>query len=176
MNVKKDKKNKNISNKNSTCLESKNTLLLLTKKYKKLKNKLLNIQQNNQILFNKCNTQIYKKIDLVHKFSLEKIIISILPILDSLEIACQSIKNFPEYNKIYQKLLKNNIFFINILLKNNIKIIDTTNIPFDPAIHQAMFLKSTKSVQKNYVVEVMQKGYLLHNRLLRPAMVSVSSD
>ncbi|CAL4320702.1 Protein GrpE [Buchnera aphidicola (Chaitophorus sp. 3695)] len=176
MNFKKENINTDILKESKMYLKNKNYISILELKKKKLKEKLLDIKKKNQVLLKNFNTKIYKKLELTYKFSLEKIILSILPILDSLEIACKSIQNYPEYKEIYKKLLKNNIFFRDILLKNNIKIIEETNVLFDPLIHQAMFLKKTKHFKKNYVVEIIQKGYILHNRLLRAAMVSVSTN
>ncbi|MCW5197669.1 nucleotide exchange factor GrpE [Buchnera aphidicola] len=170
MNLK--KKNKNLEN----VKKNKISIIKLKLKKKKLKKKLLDIKNKNKFLLKNFNIRIYKKLESAYKYSLEKIIISILPILDSLEIACKSIQNFVEYREIYKKLLKNNNFFIDILLKNNVKIIKQNNVLFDPSVHQAMFLVNSKKIKENYVVEVLQKGYMLHDRLLRAAMVSVSKN
>jgi molecular chaperone GrpE len=57
---------------------------------------------------------------------------------------------------------------------NGLKVVDPVGQPFDPERHQAMSLVPTAEHQPNTVVQVMQKGYVLNDRLLRPALVAVS--
>jgi molecular chaperone GrpE len=64
--------------------------------------------------------------------------------------------------------------FLDALRKFNIEAIDPTGEPFDPALHQAMSMVENPDVEPNSVIAVMQKGYTLNGRLLRPAMVMVS--
>jgi molecular chaperone GrpE len=58
--------------------------------------------------------------------------------------------------------------------KLNVKEINPLNEPFDPELHQAMTMQEAVDVEPNTVISVMQKGYLLNDRLVRPAMVIVS--
>jgi molecular chaperone GrpE len=58
--------------------------------------------------------------------------------------------------------------------KFNIEVIDPQGEPFDPQLHQAMSMVENPEVEPNTVIAVMQKGYQLHGRLIRPAMVMVS--
>jgi molecular chaperone GrpE len=64
--------------------------------------------------------------------------------------------------------------FLDALRKFNIEAIDPAGEPFDPALHQAMSMVENPDVEPNSVIAVMQKGYTLNGRLLRPAMVMVS--
>ena len=60
-------------------------------------------------------------------------------------------------------------------LKNEgIEVIDCENKPFDPNFHQAIMQEKKEGVEPGLVIEVLQKGYLLKDRILRPAMVKVS--
>jgi molecular chaperone GrpE len=63
---------------------------------------------------------------------------------------------------------------INTLEKNNVKQISPLGEKFDYNLHQAMFEVPTDEREPGYIVEVSQKGYLLHDRLVRPAMVGIS--
>ena len=63
---------------------------------------------------------------------------------------------------------------INTFEKHNLKEISPLNEKFDYNLHQAMFEVPTTEKDPGYVVEVSQKGYLLHDRLVRPAMVGIS--
>tara|TARA_Y100001970_G_scaffold291777_1_gene430268 strand:+ start:157 stop:822 length:666 start_codon:yes stop_codon:yes gene_type:complete len=80
----------------------------------------------------------------------------------------QSIKNLIDGLKMVQKE------FSSILEKNEIKRIESLNKKFDPTIHQAMIEIEKDNVEEGIVVQEIQAGYTMHDRLLRPAMVGVS--
>ena len=63
---------------------------------------------------------------------------------------------------------------VSVLEKNGIKAIDGANKPFDPAFHQAIMTEKREGVEPEMVIEVLQKGYLLKDKVIRPAMVKVS--
>ncbi|CAL4320653.1 Protein GrpE [Buchnera aphidicola (Periphyllus testudinaceus)] len=155
--------------------KNKKKIISLKKKNDELKKKIISLKLKNKKNIKKIQNRCSKKIELCYKFCLEKNIFSVLPILDSLEMAISSINNKKKkYEKICKKLnfLKN--YFIKVLLTYNVKIINKINVLFNPLIHQAIFLKNSKTIKKNHVVEIIQKGYLLNDRVLRAAMVSVS--
>ena len=62
----------------------------------------------------------------------------------------------------------------NTLEKFEVKAIDGNNKPFDPTYHQAVLTEKVEGVESGMVVEVLQKGYLLKDKVIRPAMVKVS--
>ena len=64
--------------------------------------------------------------------------------------------------------------FLEILSKFNIQQLNPAGQPFDPQVHQAITMVANPKVEPNTVLEVMQKGYTLYGRVLRPAMVVVS--
>ena len=64
--------------------------------------------------------------------------------------------------------------FVDALRKFHIEPVDPEGQPFDPQLHQAMSLVENAEVEPNTVIAVMQKGYTLNSRLVRPAMVMVS--
>ena len=64
--------------------------------------------------------------------------------------------------------------FLDALKKFNIATVNPQGEPFDPNLHQAMSMVENAAVEPNSVIAVMQKGYTLNGRLLRPAMVMVS--
>ncbi|WP_343187928.1 nucleotide exchange factor GrpE [Buchnera aphidicola (Periphyllus koelreuteriae)] len=168
--------NKNDINNKEDKFKIKNKIKYLKKNNKKLKKNIISLKKKNKNKIEKVQIRCRKEIELSYKFSLENIFSSILPILDSLEMATLSLndnKNI-EYYKIYKKLKKLKNYFIKILINNNVKIIDKINVRFNPLFHQAMFLKFSKDIKENNIIDVLQKGYLLHDRLLRAAMVSVS--
>jgi molecular chaperone GrpE len=62
------------------------------------------------------------------------------------------------------------------LKKFNIEVVNPEGEPFDPQLHQAMSMIENNEVEPNSVIAVMQKGYTLNGRLVRPAMVMVSKS
>lgn len=115
------------------------------------------------------------EIDKARKFALEKFANELLGVADNLERAIESadtdnesIKPLLEGVELTQKSL------IDIFAKFNISRLDPLGEPFDPQFHQAMSIVENPDVEPNSVTLVMQKGYTLNERLLRPAMVMVS--
>ena len=66
--------------------------------------------------------------------------------------------------------------FIDCFSKFNIETLDPLGEPFDPQTHQAMGMQENPEVEPNTVMAVMQKGYTLHGRVIRPAMVMVAKE
>jgi molecular chaperone GrpE len=103
-----------------------------------------------------------------------------LAILDNLQRAKIAIKNDQtlKENKDLDKFLENIIIIekdlINIFEKNRITKVDTKNKKFDPNLHQAMSEIEEEKVETGSILQEMQAGYMLGERLLRPALVSVS--
>lgn len=106
-----------------------------------------------------------------HKYAIENFSTQLLTVMDSLEAALAvenaSVENFKNGMELTQKQLTN------VFDKFNIKAIDPKGEKFDPHQHQAMCMVDSEQ-PSNTVVQVMQKGYKLHERIIRPALVSVS--
>ncbi len=103
-----------------------------------------------------------------------------LAILDNLQRARSAIKNdeILKNNKDLDKFLENIIIIekdlISIFEKNRIKKINTQNIKFDPNLHQAMSEIEDDKVETGTILQEIQPGYMLGERLLRPALVAVA--
>ncbi|MDG1772813.1 MAG: nucleotide exchange factor GrpE [Oceanicoccus sp.] len=115
------------------------------------------------------------EIDKARKFALEKFASELLGVADNLERALEAadtdneaVKPLAEGVELTQKTL------VDALAKFNVKQLDPVGEPFDPQFHQAMSMVENPDVEPNTVTLVMQKGYTLNERLLRPAMVMVS--
>ncbi|WP_330216572.1 nucleotide exchange factor GrpE [Wigglesworthia glossinidia] len=135
---------------------------------------------HDQILRNKAEIEnILKRtqlnIEKSHKFSLEKFSIALLPIIDNLERTLEvSNKLNTDIKPIIEGIKLTLQEFTKVMQSFNITCIDKINVVFDPKIHEAMTVLDTQEFQPNQVMQIMQKGYMLHDRLLRPAMVAVS--
>ena len=116
-------------------------------------------------------------VEKARKFALERFVGELLPVVDNLERALESASGDEEVVKPIaegvQLTLKS---FLDALGKHNIEAVDPQGEPFDPNLHQAMSMVENKEVEPNTVIAVMQKGYTLNGRLVRPAMVMVSKS
>ncbi len=110
-----------------------------------------------------------------HKYALERFVNELLPVHDSLELG---LKAAQEENADVAKLNEGTELTLNlfasVMEKFNVVAIDPVGEPFNPELHQAMAMQPVEGVEPNTVVTVVQKGYSLNERLVRPAMVIVS--
>ncbi len=111
------------------------------------------------------------------KFATSGIIESILPVMDNLELALQHGQNDQACANLVQGVAMTLDMFKETLLKNGLTIIgqDHVGTPFDPALHEAMSQAPVSDMDEGCVYQVLQTGYKLHERLLRPAKVVVST-
>jgi molecular chaperone GrpE len=105
------------------------------------------------------------------KYALAGLMRELLPVLDNFDRALDHAADGDDFHKgvllIYKQLY-------DTLTKNGLKPIDQSNVPFDPKIHEAVVREENASVPSHTVIAILQKGYFLHDRLLRPAMVKVA--
>jgi len=116
-----------------------------------------------------------RDIESAHKYAVQNFSESLLPIADSMEmgINAASVENV-NLDSIREGIEMTHQLFVDTMEKNGIKAIDPKGEKFDPELHQAMSMVETDEVEPNTVIDVMQKGYTLNGRLIRPAMVVVS--
>ncbi|MEN9450789.1 MAG: heat shock protein GrpE [Pseudomonadota bacterium] len=114
-----------------------------------------------------------RDIENAYKFSLEKFIKELLPVKDSLETALDHAKAEEQATALsgIQLTLKQ---LQSLLEKNGVKSIEPAGKPFDSHFHEAMLAEENDEIAPNTVIRVLQKGYLLHERLIRPALVVVA--
>ncbi|KAA8997762.1 nucleotide exchange factor GrpE [Affinibrenneria salicis] len=114
-------------------------------------------------------------IEKAHKFALEKFAGELLPVIDNLE---RALDTADKSNDALAAMVEGVELTLKSLLdavrKFGIEVVADVNVPFNPEIHQAMTMLESADHQPNHVMMVMQKGYTLNGRLLRPAMVAVS--
>ena len=108
------------------------------------------------------------------RFANEKLLRDMLPTLDNLERAIQSGRNQDNVDKLLEGIDLTYKHFIETLQKMGMTQVSSVGEIFDPAKHQAVGQVESSSVPENAIVEEYQKGYFLHDRILRPAMVTVA--
>jgi molecular chaperone GrpE len=109
------------------------------------------------------------------KFANEELLKSVLPFIDSLDKAvthAEKAENAPM--DLIEGLKLTHQQLLQALSKFGLSPVESLGKPFDPSVHEAMMLVETEQHEPNHVVEEFRKGYLLNDRLLRPATVSVS--
>ncbi|ALS98168.1 nucleotide exchange factor GrpE [Lacimicrobium alkaliphilum] len=115
------------------------------------------------------------EIDKARKFALERFAGELLTVVDNLERALQVADASNEAVKpLIEGVELTHKSFISTIEKFGIQVIDPQGESFNPDLHQAMSMQESAEVEPNSVIAVMQKGYQLNGRLLRPAMVMVS--
>lgn len=101
----------------------------------------------------------------------QKVIGDLLVIVDNFERALAQVKEKDSFSEgielIYNQL-------IDLLSKNNVQPINETDIKFDPNLHHAVLVEQKDGVEEGTVIDVLQKGYKIQDKILRPAMVKVS--
>ena len=148
-------------------------LLLAQKEAKENWDKVLRLQAEIENL----RKRTFKDIENASRGSIERVIQEILPVLDSFELGVkvdtstkEGVETFIEGQTSTFKLLKS------VLEKLSIETINPKDMQYDPSFHEVVMMVEDKNVKPGYITEVIQKGYRLQQRLLRPARVIVSSD
>ena len=116
-------------------------------------------------------------VEKARKFALERFSGELLPVVDNLERALEAAPADDEAAKALTEGVELTLkSLLDVMGKFNIEMVDPQGEPFDPQFHQAMSMVENNEVEPNTVVAVMQKGYTLSGRLIRPAMVMVSKS
>lgn len=114
-------------------------------------------------------------VEKARKYALERFCSELLPVVDNLERALEAAAGDDEAVKSFAEGVRLTLkSFHGALEKFQIKAVDPVGEPFDPEFHQAMSMIENPDAEPNTVLAVMQKGYTLNGRLVRPAMVMVS--
>ncbi|WP_336365841.1 nucleotide exchange factor GrpE [Marinobacter sp. C2H3] len=117
-------------------------------------------------------------VEKAHKFALEKFVKELLPVADSLEKAVEAAQGHQDAGdvvaSIHEGVEMTLGLMMNSLKKFNVEQLNPVGEPFDPQQHEAMSMVPAPDAEPNSVVAVVQKGYLLNGRVVRPAMVVVA--
>ena len=117
-----------------------------------------------------------RELDSFKKFANETVFKQFLTIVDNLERAIASTADSKEQDALLEGVQLTHKEIIKLFETFNVKSVEAENKTFDPNFHQAVTQEETNEVPENTITQVLQKGYLLHDRLIRPAMVIVSKS
>jgi len=108
-----------------------------------------------------------------HRYGVEKLVNSLLPVMDSLEQALQ-LADKHEDTSMHEGLELTMKLFLDALGKYEVQQLNPEGEQFDPKLHEAMSMQESKDVPSNTILGVFQKGYMLNDRIIRPARVIVA--
>ena len=116
-----------------------------------------------------------RDLENAHKYALKSFVENLLPIIDSMEMGYTAaaadnatLESIREGSELTMNM------FIQVLTRNGLEQIDPMGEKFDPERHQAISMIEAEGAESGSIIEVMQKGFLLNDRLVRPAMVVVA--
>ena len=141
----------------------------LNKEIEKLKNDYARAYADTENL----KKRLMAEAEQTRKYRIQSFAKEIVPVIDNLERALQS--EVHESDEGFKKGIEMTYDQLLAALKNEgVEVIDCLNKPFDPNLEQAIMTEKVEGVESGIVIEVLQKGYVLKDRILRPAMVKVS--
>ncbi|WP_353096091.1 nucleotide exchange factor GrpE [Tissierella praeacuta] len=161
-----DIKEENIEDNSQEVLED--SLESKDKEIEELNNKLLRLQAD----FVNFRKRAEKEKESTISYALESFVSSLLPVIDNFQRAMESEDDkennfYKGIEMIYQQLMK-------VLNENNIEEIKALGEEFNPNFHHAVFMEESDEYEEGKVTEVLQNGYLLKDRVIRPSMVKVA--
>jgi molecular chaperone GrpE len=117
-----------------------------------------------------------RDVENAHKYALKNFMESLLPVIDSIEMGqVAAMADNATLESIREGLDLTVNMLVQVLQRSGLEQIDPLGEKFDPERHQAISMVDVEGAESNTIVEVMQKGFLLNDRLIRPAMVVVAS-
>ncbi|HHO76033.1 MAG TPA: nucleotide exchange factor GrpE [Deltaproteobacteria bacterium] len=109
------------------------------------------------------------------KYGTERLLRDLLLVYDAIEKSiAMALEMHPDDEDFIKGLRMTEKLFLETLKKNSVEPIETENMPFDPNYHEAMMQVTRPDIVKGMVVNEIEKGFLLHDRVLRPSKVTVS--
>lgn len=130
--------------------------------------------QRLQAEFDNYRKRTQKEKEETVRYAAERIIEAMIPILDNFERAVNSTKANQDFNAFAQGIEMISKQMQNTLAKEGLTVIEAVGQPFDPKLHEAVLQVESAEYPGNTVVEELQKGYYLKEKVLRPSMVKVS--
>ena len=108
------------------------------------------------------------------KYAVEGVIKDLILVVDSIERGIESAKESRDFDSLNEGIQLIHKQLGELLKKRDVTVIKAQGEPFDPNLHEAVMHIESEDVEENAVIEEFQRGYLLHDRVIRPSMVSVS--
>ncbi len=165
------KEKKKNSSKKDTCKKGKSELDALKEELAAEKDRVLRLSAE----FENYKRRSSKEMNDFKKFANESLFRQLLTVVDNIERAISSVKDGETaVSTLLEGVEMTHKEILKFLTTFNVKPVEAQGKEFDPAFHQAVTQQESEDHPENTVVAELQKGYLLHDRLIRPSMVVVS--
>ena len=115
-----------------------------------------------------------RDVEAAHKYGVEKLIEALLPVKDSLDLGIDAARGSTDVASLRDGMEMTVQMFDAALSRLGVQVVAEVGVRFDPEQHQAMMMEPSASAEAGSVLRVLQKGYRLNDRLVRPAMVVVA--
>ncbi|MBX9678689.1 MAG: nucleotide exchange factor GrpE [Gemmataceae bacterium] len=138
------------------------------------RNEYLDLARRTQAEFENYQKRSSKERDQERKYGIGSLLQDLLPILDNLERALGAAQQANETGSLVQGVQMVQSQFLEQLKRQGVTRIDAAAKAFDPNIHQAVMQQPKDDVEANTILQVLENGYMIHDRVLRPAKVIVS--
>ena len=126
--------------------------------------------------FENLKRRTTKDVENAHKFGTEKLINDLFPVIDSLEKAIETALSVEGAEAIAEGVELSLRLFMDTLGRNGVNTVDPLGEPFNPSLHEALAVVPNENAEPNSVMEVIQKGFTLNDRLVRAAKVVVVKE
>ena len=126
--------------------------------------------------FENLKRRTTKDVENAHKFGTEKLVNDLFPVIDSLEKAIEIALDVEGAEAIAEGVELSLKLFMDTLGRNGVNTVDPLGEPFNPSLHEALAVVPNENAEPNSVMEVIQKGFTLNDRLVRAAKVVVVKE
>ena len=134
----------------------------------------LDLAQRTRAEFENYQKRNQKDREQERRYYSAALILELLPVFDNLDRANAAAQQSGEKGPLVDGVLAVQNQFLELLKRHGIKRIDALGKEFDPNLHQAVMQREDKDVEPNMVAQVLEQGFTIHDRVLRPAKVIVS--
>ena len=135
----------------------------------------LDLAQRARADFENYQKRIARDLVQERRYAQAPLASDLLPVLDNLERALAAAEQAGEQGPLVQGVSMVHTQLLDILRRHGVTRIEAQGQPFDPNLHQAVMQQASKDHPPMTVVQVLEQGYLIHERVLRPARVAVST-
>jgi molecular chaperone GrpE len=135
----------------------------------------LDLAQRTRADFENYQKRMQRDLVQERRFAQTPLAADLLPALDNLERATVAAEQAGEKGPLVQGVVMVQAQLLDILRRHGITRIEAQGLPFDPNLHQAVMQQPHKDHPPMTVVQVLEQGYMIHDRVLRPARVAVST-
>jgi molecular chaperone GrpE len=134
----------------------------------------LDMAQRQRAEFENYQKRVQKDREQERRYAYTPLIFDLLPVFDNLERTLQAAQQAGDQGALVQGVAMVQNQFLEQLKRHGITRMDAQGKPFDPNLHQAVMQQPSAEVEPNTVLQVLEQGFLNHDRVLRPAKVIVS--